>query len=112
MTISAQTISVTAAALGGLCAGLLYDLLRAIRRGGSPTAGLVCDLVFCLCCTFLLFVIGMAFCEGRLGIWECGAFLGLFALYITGVSPSVEPFFGNFKEKCKKRLKKEQQTTE
>ena len=112
VTIGAQTISVAAAALSGLIAGLLYDLLRVIRRGGGRAAALVCDGVFCLYCMFSLFLVGMAFCGGRLGIWECGAFLGVFALYILGVSPSVIPFFGKIRRKCAKRLKKEQKTAE
>ena len=112
VTIGAQTISVAAAALGGLSAGLLYDLLRVIRRGGDRAAGLICDSVFCLYCTFSLFLVGMAFCEGSLGIWECGAFLAVFALYITGVSPSVVPLFGKLREKYANRIKKEQKTAE
>lgn len=112
VTIGAQTISVTAAALGGLVAGLLYDLLRVIRRGGGRTAGLICDFVFCLFCTLSLFLIGMAFCGGRLGIWECCGFLVPFALYITGVSPSIVPLFGKIGEKCDRILKKERKTGE
>ncbi len=110
VTIGAQTISVTAAALGGLLAGLLYDLLRVIRRGAGRAAGFVCDLVFCLFCTGTLFLVGMAFCEGGLGIWECCGFLLLFALYITGVSPSVRPTFGKIREKCAFILKKQRKT--
>ena len=110
VTIGAQTISVTAAALCGLTAGLLYDMLRVLRRGGGRTAGFVCDLAFCLFCTLSLFRVGMAFCEGRLGVWECSGFLALFALYILGVSPSVVPLFGILREKCEKILKKQQKT--
>jgi len=110
VTIGAQTISFAAAALDGLVAGLLYDLLRVIRRGGGRAVGLVCDLVFCLFCTGSLFLIGMAFCEGGLGIWECCGFLALFALYLMGVSPSVRPLFGKFREKCAFVLKKQRKT--
>ena len=110
VTIGAQTISVTAAAFCGILAGLLYDLLRVIRRGGARAAGLLCDLVFCLYCTLSLFLVGMAFCEGSLGIWECCGFLAAFALYIMGVSPSVAPTIGIIREKCKEFLKKQGKT--
>ena len=105
--IGAQTISIAAAALCGLLAGLLYDLLRTIRRGGSRATGFVCDLVFCLFCTCSLFLVGMAFCEGRPGFWEPFSFLAVFALYIWGVSPSIIPAFGILREKCAFFLKKQ-----
>ena len=107
--IGAQTISVTAASLCGLLSGLLYDLLRAVR-GGGRTRGLICDLFFCLFCTFSLFLVGMAFCEGGLGVWEAGGFLALFALYLWGVSPSVTPAIGIIREKCALFLKKPRKT--
>ena len=108
--LGAQTISVTAASLCGLLAGLLYDLLRAVRRGGGRARGLICDLFFCLFCTVSLFLVGMAFCEGGLGVWEAGGFLALFALYLWGVSPSVAPAIGIIREKCAFFLKKQRKT--
>lgn len=106
MSIGAQTISITAAALGGLAAGLLYDLLRQIRAVGGRTAGFLCDLFFCLFCTAELFLVGMLFCEGRLGVWEPAGFLTAFGLYLFGISPSVTPVFGIYREKMRVFLKK------
>ncbi|MBQ3482251.1 MAG: hypothetical protein IJH48_08055 [Oscillospiraceae bacterium] len=106
VTIGAQMISIAASALGGLLAGLLYDLFRVLRRGGGRLLGVVCDLVFCLFCTGEMFVTGMVFCGGRPGFWEPFFFLGVFGLYIFGVSPSVTPFFGICREKCAVFLKK------
>lgn len=106
LSIGAQTISVTAAAFCGLVAGLLYDLLRQLRRAGGRALALVCDLVFCLSCTFSLFFVGMLFCGGRLGLWEPTAFVCVFGLYCFGVSPSITPLFGICKEKSADFLKK------
>ena len=106
MSIGAQTISITAAALGGLTAGLLYDLLRQIRSSAGRAAGFVCDLFFCLVCTAELFLIGMLFCDGRLGVWEPAGFAAAFGLYLFGISPSVVPVFGIYREKMLLFLKK------
>ncbi len=106
LSIGAQTISVTAAALCGLVAGLLYDLLRQLRHAGGRTLAFVCDLAFCLYCTFSLFLVGMLFCGGRLGFWEPAAFVGIFWLYCFGVSPSITPFFGICAKKSAVFLKK------
>ena len=111
VSIGAQMISVAASSLCGLLAGLLYDLLRVLRRGGGRALGVICDLLFCLFCTGAMFVTGMAFCAGRPGFWEPFSFLAVFGLYLFGVSPSIAPVFGNLREKCaglpKKGQKKE-----
>jgi MFS family permease len=106
VSISAQTISITASALGGLIAGLLYDLLRTVRRGRSRAAGVICDLVFCVFCTGAMFLIGMAFCGGRPGFWEPFGFVSSFCLYLFGISPSIVPFFGTLWEKSGENIKK------
>ncbi|MBQ7473811.1 MAG: hypothetical protein IJS79_05635 [Oscillospiraceae bacterium] len=106
ISIGTQTISITAAALAGLSAGLLYDLLRQIRAATGKAAGLICDVLFCLYCTAALFLIGMFFCEGRLGVWEPAGFLAAFGLYLFGISPSVAPVFGICAKKIRFFLKK------
>ena len=106
VTIGAQTISIAASALCGLLAGLLYDLLRILRRGGGQALGVICDAAFCLFCTGAMFVTGMVFCGGRPGFWEPFGFVAVFALYLFGVSPSITPFFGICVEKIADLLKK------
>ena len=106
VSISAQTISIAAASLGGLLAGLLYDLLRVLRRGGGRLRALCCDLFFCLFCTAAMFLTGMVFCAGRPGFWEPFFFLAVFGLYLCGISPSISPFFGTLKGKITIFLKK------
>lgn len=106
VSVGAQTISITASAVLGLGAGLLYDVLRQIRAVSGRIAGILCEVFFCLLCTAALFVLGMAFCGGRLGVWEGAGFLVAFWLYLVGVSPSVTPFFGICRQKAEKFLKK------
>ena len=48
----------------------------------------------------------MLFCEGRLGVWEPAGFLTAFGLYLFGISPSVTPVFGIYREKMLVFLKK------
>lgn len=106
VSIGAQMISIAASALGGLLAGLLYDLLRTLRRGGGRALGVCCDVFFCLFCTGAMFLTGMIFCAGRPGFWEPFSFLAVFGLYLFGVSPSIKPVFGIYGEKCVQMLKK------
>lgn len=109
ITVSEQTIAITAAALCGLLSGLLYDLLRLIRCEGGKVTGIVCDILFCLFCSFSLFLVGMAFGGGRSGIWEGVGFLVSFGLYLAGISPSITPFFGILRKKLADLLKKVQE---
>lgn len=106
VSIGAQTIAIAASAFCALLAGLLYDLLRAVRHGGGAVLGWICDLFFCLFCTAAMFLTGMIFCGGRPGFWEPFTFLAVFALYLFGVSPSISPYFGIRREKCAVLLKK------
>ena len=106
LSIGAQTISVAAAALCALAAGLLYDLLRPLRAASGPVPAVLCDMLFCLYCTLSLFCVGMLFCGGRLSLWEPAAFLSVFGLYLFGVSPSVSPIFGIFHRKRAKNIEK------
>lgn len=109
VSVGEQTIAISAAALCALSAGLLYDLLRVLRRGASRVGSLVCDTLFCLYCTFSLFAVGMIFARGHALFWEAAAFLTVFGLYQLGVSPSISPAFGTLLGKIAKNLKKDRQ---
>ena len=65
------------AALGlGMCAGILYDFLRALRLLTRVKAvEWLCDALFCLCCAGGLFALGFSLGEGRQRV-----FLAVFAL--------------------------------
>ena len=102
---SVQMISAAASAFFGLCSGLIYDILRPLRKV-SRAAAAVCDMLFCMICTLAMFIIGMAFCGGRPGFWECALFVGAFAAYLWGISPTVAPIFCKIAEKISNFIKK------
>lgn len=106
VAVSAQMISLAASALGGLLAGLLYDLLRVLRYGAGKAAGVICDLFFCLFCTGAMFLTGMVFCGGRPGFWEPFTFLAVFGLYLFGVSPSIWGHLCKMRRKIRKNAEK------
>lgn len=85
------------ALLLGLSTGLLYDLLRPLRRlGGKPLAA-AADAAFAFASAFGLFVFAMQADNGRLGTWELAAALLGFLLYMHSLSlvvlPVLEKFF-------------------
>lgn len=85
------------ALLLGLGTGLLYDLLRPLRRlGGKPLAA-AADAAFAFASAFGLFVFAMQADNGRLGTWELAAALLGFLLYMHSLSlvvlPVLEKFF-------------------
>ena len=79
------------ALLLGLSTGLLYDLLRPLRRlGGKPLAA-AADAAFAFASAFGLFVFAMQADNGRLGTWELAAALLGFLLYMHSLSLVVLP---------------------
>lgn len=89
-SIRAQALLLLVAFLGGAGLGLVYDLLRPIRRRGR---GLLWDLLFCAAAAALCFVFAMHAERGRIGIWElCASLLG-FCLYVEWMSPALFPIF-------------------
>ena len=80
------------AALGlGISAGLIYDLLRPFRRGTG--SGIIGDLIFCLICSFTMFVFAMSSNDAKTGTWELVFALMGFILYIFSLSRLFLPFF-------------------
>ena len=68
--------------------GLLYDLLRPLRR---RTNDALWDLLFCLAAALGCFCFAMYSGSGRLGSGELAAALAGFLLYVHALSPSVAP---------------------
>lgn len=79
-------------ALGlGAGTGLLYDVLRPMRRATGRAAAAILDALFCLLAGTGLFLFAMGAGEGRLGQWElCAALLGFLA-WLHFLSPIVLP---------------------
>ena len=73
----------------GLCLGLLYDILRPIRYGGSLS--LIWDGLFCALSALGCFMLAMA--KGRIDIWDTAAACLGFCLYINFLSPLLLPIF-------------------
>lgn len=95
--VGEQAMALALALLLGLGTGLLYDLLRPLRRlGGKPLAA-AADAVFAFASAFGLFVFAMQAENGRLGTWELAAALLGFLLYMHSLSlvvlPVLEKFF-------------------
>ena len=65
----------------GLGTGLMYDMLRPLRRRGGKPLAAVTDAVFALASAFCLFLFAMQADNGRLGTWELAAALLGFLLY-------------------------------
>ena len=76
-------------ALGlGAGLGLLYDLLRPLRR---RTGDALWDLLFCAAAAASCFCFAMRSESGRLGSGELAASLAGFCLYVHALSPTIAP---------------------
>jgi len=99
-----------AMALGALL-GVVYDLLRPLRRRTGPVAGALLDLLYCALAGCGCFVYAMGAGNGRLGLWELCAALLAFLLYMHSLSPFLLRMFTQAldlgiagAEKCEKTL--------
>ncbi len=77
----------------GAAAGLLYDLLRPLRRRTGPLAGALLDIFACLLTGCGAFLYAMGAGNGRLGQWELAAMLLGFLLYLHVLSPPLLRLF-------------------
>ena len=91
-SLAAQGLSLLLSGVGGIGLGLFYDLLRPIRRRGAAP---LWDLLFCLSAALLCFCCAMRAPTGQLGVWELGASLLGFCLYLHLLSPFLFPIFEN-----------------
>ncbi len=88
-----QGLTLLAAALLGLGAGLLYDLLRPPRWRLRAAAAFVLDALYCLILGAALFLFAMSWGEGRLGLGALAAAWTGFLAYHWLLSPLLLPFF-------------------
>lgn len=91
LSIRTQAVSLLLACALGMGLGLVYDLLRPIRRHRGD---FVWDLLFCLCAAVSAFLFAMRSPGGVLGTGEI--LLALFGLlvYYHLLSPTLLPVFG------------------
>lgn len=89
-SIHAQAASLLFACAGGAGLGLLYDLLRPVRRRSGDT---LWDLLFCLCAAGLAFTLAMHAESGMLGTGEIAFCLAGLLLYLWLLSPLLFPIF-------------------
>ena len=87
-SIRVQALFLLLAAGLGAGLGLLYDLLRPLRR---RTNDALWDLLFCLAAALGCFCFAMYSGSGRLGSGELATALAGFLLYVHALSPSVAP---------------------
>ncbi len=93
ISLGQQALRLLMALLLGLGTGLLYDLLRPLRRAAGTVAAAGLDALFCLLTGAGIFLFAMGAGEGKLGQWElCAALLG-FLTWLHLLSPFVLPAF-------------------
>lgn len=86
-----QALALLPALFLGLGLGLLYDLLRPPRRGGSSLGAALLDLFFAFCAGVGAFLLAMSAPGGRTGLWDLALTLLGFLLYLHALSPAVLP---------------------
>ena len=110
-SIRAQALFLLLALALGAGLGLVYDLLRPLRR---RTCDALWDLFFCAAAAAGCFCFAMHSDNGRLGSGELAASLAGFCLYTALLSPAVAPFlegmaraigkFWIFMDACSKKI--------
>ena len=96
LSIRAQALSLLLACALGLGAGLLYDLLRPVRRRSGSA---LWDLLFCLTAAAAAFLFAMRAESGSFGTMELLAALFSLLLYFELLSPVFLPIFGFLDQK-------------
>ena len=96
LDLRAQALSLLLALALGAGLGLLYDLLRPLRRRGGTA---LWDLVFCLCAALLSFVFAMRADSGVLGTGELLLSLFGLLLYLRFFSALQRPLIDALAEK-------------
>ncbi len=87
-----QAVGLFLGAAFGAGLGLVYDLIRPLRRSAGGL-GWVFDALYALCAGFGLFVLSMCMPLGRPVVWEIMAAVLGFGAYLRFLSPLLLPVF-------------------
>lgn len=96
--IAGQALVLLLALLTGAATGLIYDLLRPLRRRSGRVGSAVLDVLFALCAGTAAFVFAMSAPGGRLGMWELTLILAGFIAYMYTLSSRIYPVAGSMFE--------------
>ena len=111
-SIEGQALELLAFLLGGAMLGLVYDMLRPIRRAAGRGGGAL-DVLFCAAGGALFFLLAMRTGSGRMGTWSLTAAAVGFCMYMQTLSALLLPAFtavdtaaAGAARGCKKVIKK------
>lgn len=111
-SIEGQALELFAFLLGGAMLGLVYDMLRPIRRAAGRGGGAL-DVLFCAAGGALFFLLAMRSESGRMGTWSLTAAAVGFCMYMQTLSAVLLPAFtavdtaaAGAARGCKKVIKK------
>ena len=111
-SIEGQALELIAFLLGGALLGLMYDMLRPIRRAAGRGGGAL-DVLFCALGGALFFALAMRTGSGRMGTWSLAAAAIGFCMYMQTLSAVLLPAFtavdtaaAGAARGCKKVIKK------
>ena len=91
IAVGAQALGLVLAFVMGAGMGVLYDVLRPLRRRSGRGGAAALDALYMLLCGALSFVFAMGAGSGKLGMWELAATLAGFAGYMYTLSDAVFP---------------------
>lgn len=89
-SIEGQALELLAFLLGGVLLGLVYDMLRPIRRAAGRGGGAL-DVLFCAAGGALFFLLAMRSESGRMGTWSLAAAAVGFCMYMHTLSAVLLP---------------------
>ncbi len=111
-SIEGQVLELLAFLLGGAMLGLVYDMLRPIRRAAGRGGGAL-DVLFCAAGGALFFLLAMRTGSGRMGTWSLAAAAVGFCMYMHTLSAvlllaftAVDTAAAGAARGCKKVIKK------
>ena len=111
-SIEGQALELLAFLLGGAMLGLVYDMLRPIRRAAGRGGGAL-DVLFCAAGGALFFLLALRTGSGRMGTWSLAAAAVGFCMYMQTLSALLLPAFtavdtaaAGAARGCKKVIKK------